>query len=45
VDLGRWKGLKGGESEVFEFPPLRGEVKKSEVETEKGGEGNRGKPA
>ncbi|KAF1981383.1 signal peptidase 22 kDa subunit [Aulographum hederae CBS 113979] len=45
VDLGRWSGVKGGRSETFEFPELKGAVKKEELGTMKGGEGNRGKPA
>tara|TARA_R110002003_G_scaffold175_2_gene14162 strand:+ start:33918 stop:34169 length:252 start_codon:yes stop_codon:yes gene_type:complete len=41
--LGAWKGLKGGRSEVFEFPEIgkQRKVDKKELETEKGGEGYR----
>ncbi|KAK3679941.1 Signal peptidase complex subunit [Recurvomyces mirabilis] len=44
--IGRWQGLKGGESK-FEFPPLKGTegVKKEDLKVEAGGERNRGKPA
>lgn len=41
---GRWEGLKGGESEVFEFPAIKvaGEgAKKEDLKTEKGREGYR----
>jgi signal peptidase complex subunit 3 len=43
-DIGMWKGLKGGRSERFTFPELKG-AKGADLKTEKGGEGNRGKPA
>ncbi|KAF2841291.1 signal peptidase 22 kDa subunit [Patellaria atrata CBS 101060] len=43
-DFGRWKGLKGGRSKSFEFPALK-VTSKEKLDTMKGGEGNRGKPA
>ncbi|KAL1589765.1 hypothetical protein WHR41_01610 [Cladosporium halotolerans] len=44
---GLWKGLKGGKSEVFSFPSLKGSetVKQADLKTETGGERNRGSPA
>ncbi|EME42976.1 hypothetical protein DOTSEDRAFT_24972 [Dothistroma septosporum NZE10] len=44
---GRWDGLKGGKSDTFAFPPLKGSetVKKEDLKTETGGERNRGSPA
>lgn len=46
-DFFRWSGLKGGKSEVFTFPSIKGaeSVRKEDLGTEKGGESNRGKPA
>ena len=46
-NIGRWAGLKGGQSEQFAFPPLKGteSVKKDDLKTETGGERNRGSPA
>lgn len=46
-DWGVWKGLKGGMTERFEFPGIKERVKvrKEDLGTAKGGEGNRGKPA
>ncbi|KAJ9659452.1 Signal peptidase complex subunit [Coniosporium apollinis] len=46
-DWGVWKGLKGGMTERFEFPGIkeRMKVRKEDLGTAKGGEGNRGKPA
>lgn len=45
--MGLWKGLKGGVSEVFAFPGLKGSetVKSGDLKTETGGERNRGSPA
>ncbi|TID23124.1 signal peptidase 22 kDa subunit [Venturia nashicola] len=43
-DFGRWKKLKGGKSKVFSFPEVLGK-KPVDMNTVKGGEGNRGKPA
>ncbi|KAE9966998.1 hypothetical protein BLS_006638 [Venturia inaequalis] len=46
VDFGQWKKLKGGKSKVFSFPQVLGKGKKPvDMNTVKGGEGNRGKPA
>lgn len=42
---GRWQGLQGGISEVFNFPSIKEAVKKEDLKTETGGESNRGKPA
>lgn len=42
---GRWQGLHGGISEVFNFPSIKDAVKKEDLKTETGGESNRGKPA
>jgi signal peptidase complex subunit 3 len=44
ADFGRWKKLKGGKSKVFAFPEVMGK-KPVDMNTVKGGEGNRGKPA
>jgi hypothetical protein len=44
-DLFMWKGLKGGKTEVFAFPELKGQGQKPDTDTVKGGEANRGKPA
>ncbi|KAI9686710.1 MAG: hypothetical protein M1822_002769 [Bathelium mastoideum] len=54
-DWGVWKGLRGGRSKSFDFPALKGSeaaaagtgAKKQggDLKTEKGAEGNRGKPA
>ena len=43
----RWQALKGGESETFTFPPLKGSetVKPNELGTETGRENRRGSPA
>jgi signal peptidase complex subunit 3 len=41
-DLGLWKGLVGGATEVFAFPDADAKVK---VDTVRGGESNRGRPA
>jgi signal peptidase complex subunit 3 len=45
--FGRWQALKGGESETFTFPPLKGSetVKPNELGTETGRENRRGSPA
>jgi signal peptidase complex subunit 3 len=45
--FGLWKGLKGGKSETFAFPPLKGSetVKAAELGTETGRENRRGSPA
>ncbi|KAL2354775.1 signal peptidase subunit-domain-containing protein [Cryomyces antarcticus] len=43
-DWGYWKGLVGGRSEQFDFPPLKSK-KAEDVGTVKGGEKNRGSPA
>ncbi|KAI9697508.1 MAG: hypothetical protein M1820_007774 [Bogoriella megaspora] len=51
--FGVWKGLQGGRSETFDFPALKGSEKvgaqssgkKDDLKTEKGNEGNKGKPA
>lgn len=45
--VGLWKGLKGGVSEAFAFPGLKGSetVKSGDLKTETGGERNRGSPA
>jgi hypothetical protein len=45
--FGRWEGLRGGKSEAFDFPALKGTeaVKKEDLRTETGAESNRGKPA
>lgn len=43
--LGRWQGLKGGQSETFDLPQLKGtEAKKDDPKTETGAERNRGSP-
>ncbi|KAK5116260.1 hypothetical protein LTR62_008587 [Meristemomyces frigidus] len=44
--VGRWQGLKGGETK-FDFPALKGTegIKKEDLKVETGGERNRGKPA
>jgi hypothetical protein len=39
-DIGVWQGLRGGESEVFDFPVVGGKMK-GRLETEKGSEGHR----
>ncbi|KAF2455650.1 signal peptidase subunit-domain-containing protein [Lineolata rhizophorae] len=39
------KEIDGGRTEPFDFPDVVGQVKKEELKTEVGGEGNRGKPA
>jgi signal peptidase complex subunit 3 len=44
ADFGRWKKLKGGKSRTFTFPEVLGK-KPADMNTVKGGEGNRGKPA
>ncbi|KAF2202632.1 signal peptidase 22 kDa subunit [Delitschia confertaspora ATCC 74209] len=44
ADWGIWEGLKGGVSERFRLPEIKG-ARKVDVSTEKGGESNRGKPA
>jgi signal peptidase complex subunit 3 len=44
-DLGVWKGTKGGLSEEFDFPPLKAAAKPAAMDTVRGAEGNRGKPA
>jgi signal peptidase complex subunit 3 len=44
ADYGRWKKLKGGKSKIFAFPEVMGK-KPVDMNTVKGGEGNRGKPA
>lgn len=42
----KWKGLKGGKTEEFAFPEIKGsESQKPDTGTVKGGEANRGKPA
>lgn len=45
--IGLWKGLKGGVSETFKFPSLKGSetVKAGELGTETGRENRRGSPA
>ncbi|KAF2673838.1 signal peptidase 22 kDa subunit [Microthyrium microscopicum] len=43
-DLGMWKTTEGGKSEAFDFPAIKGE-KPPGLDTVRGGEGNRGKPA
>ncbi|KAF2801583.1 signal peptidase 22 kDa subunit [Mytilinidion resinicola] len=43
-DFGVWKGMSGGKSGVFSFPEIK-KRKEADLKTEKGGEGNRGKPA
>ena len=43
-DWGMWKGLKGGRTAPFTFPGVP-EKKPANMDTAKGGEGNRGKPA
>ncbi|KAF2421051.1 signal peptidase 22 kDa subunit [Tothia fuscella] len=43
-DLGVWKKLKGGVSKTFSFPEVIGK-KPADMNTVKGGERNRGKPA
>ena len=45
-NLGRWQGLRGGLSEPFDFPSLKGaEAKKEELPVATGGEKNRGPSA
>jgi signal peptidase complex subunit 3 len=44
ADLGVWKAMEGGKSETFQFPELKGS-KPPGMDTVRGGEGNRGKPA
>jgi signal peptidase complex subunit 3 len=44
-DLGVWKQLVGGKSETFDFPEIKGSEKPKGMDTVRGGEGNRGKPA
>lgn len=48
ADRGVWTGLgDAGRSQTFAFPALRGKgaAKEADLRTERGGEGNRGKPA
>jgi len=43
--LGLFKKLEGGVTEAFDIPPLKGAEKPPGMDTARGGEGNRGKPA
>lgn len=44
-DLGVWRGTESGVSEEFKFPSLKAAVKPAAIDTVRGAEGNRGKPA
>jgi signal peptidase complex subunit 3 len=40
-----WKTLEGGKTEAFDIPAIKGAEKPKGMDTARGGEGNRGKPA
>ena len=37
MEIGRWKGIQGGKSKVFDMPPLKGKTASSETVVASGG--------